>query len=156
MPYHHIEELGDRSQERFALGLGARNVVGMVLAAFPILIVTGAWPIALRLPLVLLAIGAGLVLTIDAGGMAVYAWPLWWARGRLRLLAQGRRIAPDSLPGAARPSVPTPLRVGGPIRPARRRSTVFAQAPIPSGVPTPTDTLDEEIDAGLSAQQLSA
>lgn len=120
MPYHHIEELGDRSEERFALGLGARNVAGIVAAAFPMLMLSGAWPLALRIPALAIAIGLGYMATVDLGGLPLYAWPLWWARGRARMLMLGRVIAPDWLPGAAIPPLPIPRRAGGPIRPARR------------------------------------
>jgi hypothetical protein len=122
MAYTHIEQIGDRSEERFALGLGARNVAGMVLAAFPIMMVSGGWPITLRLPAILAAIGLGFAATTEASGLPLYAWPLWWMRGRVRVLAQGRRIMPDQLPGVAQPALRAPLRVGGPIRAARRPS----------------------------------
>ncbi|MDZ4721008.1 MAG: hypothetical protein SH847_21320, partial [Roseiflexaceae bacterium] len=68
------------------------------------------------------AITVGLLLTIDMSGLAVYEWPLWWLRGRLRLLAHGRSITPTALPGVAQQPIHIPLRVGGPIRPSRRRS----------------------------------
>jgi hypothetical protein len=122
MPYHHIEELGDRSQERFALGLGARNVAGMVVGAFPILLLSSGWPIILRLPALLAAIITGLLLTIDISGLATYEWPLWWLRGRMRRLAHGRSITPTALPGVAQQPMHIPLRVGGPIRASRRRN----------------------------------
>ncbi len=124
MPYEHIEQIGDRGDERFALGLGARNGAGMVVAALPVVLVSAGWPLAARLPSVLGAVAVGLLATVESGGMPLYAWPLWWLRGRARMLAQGRRIAPDQLPGAAQQRPPLPLRVGGPVRYARRRAAV--------------------------------
>lgn len=129
MPYHHIEELGDRSQERFALGLGARNVAGMVMGAFPIMLISGAWPLILRLPALLAAIMIGLLLTIDVGGLATYEWLLWWVRGRIRMLAQGRNITPAMLPGVAQQTIRVPLRVGGSIRAARRNRQLSQNRP---------------------------
>ena len=46
MPYDHIEQIGDRSDERFALGLGARNVAGIMVAMFPMLLLSGSWPVS--------------------------------------------------------------------------------------------------------------
>ena len=132
MPYEHIEQIGDRSEERFALGLGARNVAGMVLGAFPLLMMSGAWPTLLRIPAILLAIALGFCATVDIAGLPAYAWPIWWVRGRLRMLTQGRIITPDQLPGIAQTSIRAPLRVGGPIRVARRAS-VQAYSPRNTG-----------------------
>jgi hypothetical protein len=122
MPYEHIEQIGDRSEERFALGLGARNVAGLVVSGFPILMVSGNWPIGLRIPALLLALAFGFLATVQIGGLPAYAWPLWWLRGRIRMLAQGRTISPDQLPGIAQTAIRAPLRTAGPIRVARRAS----------------------------------
>ncbi len=122
MPYEHIEQIGDRSEERFALGLGARNVAGLVAGGFPILLISGNWPIGLRIPVILLALALGFLATAEIAGMPAYAWPIWWLRGRIRMLAQGRAITPEQLPGIAQPAMRAPLRVGGPIRIARRTS----------------------------------
>lgn len=162
MPYTHIEQIGDRSDERFALGLGARNLAGMVLAGLPAILISGSWPLLLRLLVVVSAIVLGFALTVDASGMPLYAWPLWWLRGRIRMLAQGRQITPDSLPGVARPQISTPLRVGGPIRPARRerapRVTRALAAPPHAELPPAIDQTHKKDtqDAGLSALQLPA
>jgi hypothetical protein len=122
MSYEHIEQIGDRSEERFALGLGARNVAGMVLCAFPVLLISTEWHLILRITSILSAIALGFLATVEITGLPAYSWPLWWARGRIRILAQGRIITPDQLPGVAQPVIRTPLRVGGPVRVARRAS----------------------------------
>ena len=120
MPYRHIEELGDRKQERFALGLGAQSVGGIALLVLPILMLSAEWPFGLRAAGVIGAAALGFLLTMEVSGLALYEWPLWWARGRLRMLAQGRTVAHDQLPGAVAQPARAPLRVGGPLRPARR------------------------------------
>jgi hypothetical protein len=120
--YEHIEQIGDRSEERFALGLGARSVAGMVLCAFPMLLISGDWPLLLRVPAILLAIALGFLATMELSGLPAYAWPIWWVRGRIRMAAQSRTITPEHLPGSAQATIRAPLRVGGPIRRARRAS----------------------------------
>jgi hypothetical protein len=121
MPYLHIEELGDRSQERFALGLSAQNVIGMVVCGFPLFTISSTWPPGARLAAILAALALGFIATVEVSGLLVYAWPLWWARGRVRRLVQSSTIYPDQLPGIAAERVAAPLRAGGPLRVARRR-----------------------------------
>jgi len=122
MPYEHIEQLGDRSDERFALGLGARNVAGIMVGMFPMLLLSGNWPLLVRLPAMLAAMLIGFIATITMGGLPAYAWPIWWVRGHLTMLLNGRTITPEQLPGVAQSRMRAPIRVGGPIRAARRAS----------------------------------
>ena len=122
MPYEHIEQIGDRSEERFALGLGARNVAGIMLGIFPMLILSGSWPLIVRVPTMLAAMVIGFLATVTIQGLPTYAWPIWWVRGQLAVLLNGRIITPEQLPGVAQPIMRAPIRVGGPIRAARRAS----------------------------------
>jgi len=135
MPYDHIEQIGDRSDERFALGLGARNVAGIMVAMFPMLLLSGSWPLLVRLPAMLAAMVIGFLATVTIQGLPTYAWPLWWVRGQIAMLLNGRTITPEQLPGVAQPSMRAPIRVGGPIRVARRASVrgTTSAAPIRMG-----------------------
>ena len=63
MTYQHIEELGDRSQERFALGLSAQNLIGMVVCGFPLFPISSAWPPGPRLAAILAALALGWIVT---------------------------------------------------------------------------------------------
>jgi hypothetical protein len=147
MPYKHIEELGDRKQERFALGLGAQSVGGIALLVLPVLMLSTEWPLGLRAAGVIGAAALGFLLTMEVSGLALYEWPLWWARGRLRMLAQGRTITPDQLPGVVAQPARAPLRVGGSIRPARRAALGRAGAQAAS----PDKQTKAEPDARVSA-----
>ena len=129
MPYEHIEEIGDRSEERFALGLGARNIIGLVVTVFPMLFVSGSWPVTLRILAVVGAGALGFAATIDVYGIPGYAWPLYWMRGRIARLLHTSTITPDDLPGVAAPALSAPLRVGGPIRRAGRASVRSGMVP---------------------------
>jgi hypothetical protein len=122
MPYEHIEQIGDRSEERFALGLGARNVVGIMIGMLPMMLLSGNWPLLVRLPAMLTAMACGFIATITISGLPSYAWPIWWMRGHLTMLLNGRTITPEQLPGVSQPIMRAPIRVGGPIRAARRAS----------------------------------
>jgi hypothetical protein len=85
----------------------------------------------LRLPALIGSVLLGLALTVDAAGLAIYQWPLWWLRGRIRLLLQGRSITPAALPGAAQQAIRVPLRLGGPIRPSRRTQVRVPASEVP-------------------------
>lgn len=140
MPYEHIEQIGDRSDERFALGLGASQMMGILAMCVPILLISGQWPLGLRAGAIIGSALIGFLATVEIQGLPAYQWPIWWGRGRIQRALHGDRITPDDLPGMAQPTVRAPLRVGGPLRPARRAS-VRQQAVIhtrpDSHVPTP-------------------
>ncbi len=119
MPYTHIEELGDRRQEKYLLGLTVQNLVGVLVLSFPAMLLTDNANILVRVLSIGSAIGLGIVLTTDMGGMALFEWALWTIRGYMRLLIRGTCLHPDALHGnPIQQSQITALRVGGPIRPA--------------------------------------
>ena len=119
MPYTHIEELGDRRQEKYLLGLTIQNVVGVLVLSLPAMLLTNTTTIFIRILSIVSAVGLGIFLTTDMGGMALYEWLLWTIRGHLRLLIRGRMLHPDALHGSpVQQRHITALRVGGPIRPA--------------------------------------
>lgn len=158
MPYEHIEEIGDRSEERFALGLGARNMIGLVVSVFPVMFVSGAWPVTLRILAVVGAGALGLAATIDVYGIPGYAWPLYWMRGRIARLLHTSTITPDDLPGVAAPALSAPLRVGGPIRRARRASVCTTAVRAVSlrslSIPIPPEHKEAQHYADLSTGEL--
>lgn len=120
MPYTHIEELGDRRQEKYLLGLTIQNVVAVLVLSLPVILLTNTSAILVRIFSIVSAVGLGIFLTTDIGGMALYEWLLWTTRGHVRLLIRGPMLHPDALHGnPAQQRHITALRVGGPIRPAR-------------------------------------
>ena len=117
MPYEHIEELGDRRQEKYLLGLTIHNLAGVLALALPALIITSAAGMLVRIGAVVAAVMLGILLTSPAGGLVVYEWPLWWLRGHIRMLLRGPLVHPRSFEGADAPLPIAPLRVGGPLVP---------------------------------------
>lgn len=117
MPYQHFEEIQSRRGEKIAMFLTIENAVGLILAAFPVYLVTAALPFALRILLVVAAGACGVIVTLDAGGVALYERLLWRARGAVRRRVAGASVTPEQLAG---PSVALrrdrPLAVGGPVR----------------------------------------
>lgn len=120
MPYTHIEELGDRRQEKYLLGLTVQNLVGVIVLSLPAILLTGAANVLIRIVAIAAAVGLGIFLTTDIGGLALFEWLLWTLRGHVRMLIAGHSLHPDALCSrSAQQRSVTPLRVGGPIRPAR-------------------------------------
>jgi hypothetical protein len=140
MPYHQIEELRSRKNEKIAMFLTAENAIGLILAGFPAYASTAELPLVLRIPIVGVAAVLGVAITLDVGGLAFYERVLWRIRGALRQRISGARITPEQLAGAATSSrIDRPLRAGGPIRIVRehpasvhpaRRSPTRAVAPV--------------------------
>jgi hypothetical protein len=82
------------------------------------MLLTGSAGVLQRVLALAGAVTLGIVLTTVAGGLALYEWPLWWVRGRIRMLARGRIVRPEVLHGSLIDLPVAPLRVGGPIQPA--------------------------------------
>ena len=117
MAYDHIEQITERKGEKVALFLTIENATGIILCAMPVYIATGATPFGLRIALIGVAAALGLVLTLDVGGLPLYARLLWRVRGLLRMRINGRRITPEQLIGTATSTHPhRAIRAGGPIR----------------------------------------
>jgi hypothetical protein len=153
MAYDHIEQITERRGEKVALFLTIENATGIIVCAMPIYIATGTMPFGLRIALIGVAAALGLVLTLDIGGLPLYARLLWRVRGLLRMHINGRRITPEQLSGTATILRPhRAIRAGGPIRMLARqhplagprwRQTSQAVAPVP--VPaTPIPDCSEE------------
>jgi hypothetical protein len=122
MPYHHIEELRSRKNEKIALWLTAENFAGLVLVGLPIYIATsGVEPFWLRMLAIIVGACLGVAVTLDVGGMALYERGLWLVRGRLRRLVRGRRVGPSQLAGVTIELRARPLAAAGPIQPVGRK-----------------------------------
>jgi hypothetical protein len=119
MPYEHIEELGDRRQEKYLLGLTVQNLVGVLALALPALLLTQGAGVLARILAVAGSLVLGIGLTLPVGGLTLYEWPLWLARGRLRVLLRGRLIRAGTFQASPIEMPVAPLCVGGPIQPAR-------------------------------------
>src|SRR3712207_6474153 len=97
MPYDQIEELQSRRNEKVILFLTFEAVIAALAGGGLAYLVTGALPSILRLVVCLLVAGAGVALTIEMGGLPLYQRVLWWLRGSVRELREGRIIHPDAL-----------------------------------------------------------
>ena len=97
MPYDQIEELQSRRNEKVILFLTFEAVIAALAGGGLAYLVTGALPSILRLVVCLAVAGAGVALTVELGGLPLYQRLLWWLRGTVRELRQGRVIDPDSL-----------------------------------------------------------
>jgi hypothetical protein len=130
MPYQHIEELRMRKNEKVALLLTAENFVGMALAAMPVYIGLANLELGwLRMLLTIVAGLAGIAITLDVGGMALYERILWRVRGRLRRISSGATIRPQDLPGTTIEVRARPFAAAGSVRPVKRQTTVNRQKP---------------------------
>jgi hypothetical protein len=114
--YEHIEQITERKGEKVALFLTIENATGIVLCAMPIYIVTSAMPFVLRVVLMGMAAALGLILTLDIGGLPLYARFLWRGRGLLRVRINGRRIIPEQFVGAAALRPERAIRATGTVR----------------------------------------
>ena len=122
MPYAHIEEIKNRTDEKIALFLTAENGMGLMAGALPTYILTQSLPFLVRVLLIVLAASIGVALTVKVGGLALYARLLWQLRGLVRRRVAGGRITPEQLAGGRVATAPTrALRVGGPVQLARIR-----------------------------------
>lgn len=145
MIYRHIEQISDRSEERFGLGIGTRNVIGLVSSFFPALFVSSTWQGALRVVFVVGITGLGFVLSLMYHGLPLYQWPIHWARGRVSRIIYGRTITPDSLPGVAQGRMIIPLRHNGPIRLSRRVAQASTIRSTLTAFDVPTKPKDEAL-----------
>jgi hypothetical protein len=137
MPYQQIEPIHERKGEKVAFMLTAENMVGLLIGAMPIYLLSGSLPFWLRGLLIVLGAAIGVTATLEIGGLTPAERLTWWARGMLRLRLQGNRLAPDQLPGAAplrRVERALPLRgpiqvlASGPAWVARRSAPSVSQA----------------------------
>jgi hypothetical protein len=97
MPYDQIEELQSRRNEKVILFLTFEAVIAALAGGGLAYLVTGALPSILRLVVCLVVAGVGVGLTVEMGGLPLYQRILWWLRGALRELREGRTIHPDAL-----------------------------------------------------------
>ncbi len=126
MPYSHIEEIKNRTDEKIALFLTAENGMGLMVGALPAYVLTQSLPLLLRLLLIILAASIGVTLTVKVGGLALYARLGWQLRGLVRRRITGARITPEQLAGGRVTTAPNRvLRVGGPVQLARVRPAPF-------------------------------
>lgn len=98
MAYQSIERLLSRRGEKVAAFLTVENAVGISVLAGPFLVVGDA-PLLLRAGMAILAAVLGFLVTTETDGMMFCERVLWRVRGEARLLARGRTLAPDDLPG---------------------------------------------------------
>ena len=108
MPYEQIEELASRRNEKVVLFLTFEAVVAALAGGGLAYLVTGALPTILRFVVCLAIAGAAVALTVEVGGLPLYQRLLWWLRGTVRELRQGREILPDAF--TTRDPAPTTTR----------------------------------------------
>jgi hypothetical protein len=125
MAYEHIEQITERKGEKVALFLTIENATGIVLCAMPIYILTSAMPFVLRVVLMGMAAALGLILTLDIGGLPLYARLLWRGRGLLRMRINRRRIVPEQFIGAAAVRPERAIRATGAVRMLVRRRSLL-------------------------------
>jgi hypothetical protein len=129
-----------------------------VLVGFmPLFIISGSWPLLIRVPLCAAGALAGYICTLEFQGLPLYEHLLWTARGLYRLRVHGNHVGPEDLPGA----IPAPdqdrvIVVSGPIEivqrddPAGQRTLWLSDVTPPSiieaaVVEEPTPDIDETV-----------
>lgn len=113
MSYEHIEQIRDRADEKVALFLTAHNMLGLVIGAMPTYLLTQHMPLLVRAALILGFGTLGVVVTLDIGGMPLYARLLWRVRGVLRTRSEGRRVSAELLQGATATERTLAMPMGG-------------------------------------------
>jgi hypothetical protein len=129
MPARIIEELTSRKKEKIATFLTFESIVAVLLAFMPIFMVSGSWPLLIRVPACAAAAVAGYVLTLELHGLPLYEHLLWTARGLYRLRVHGTHVGPEDLPGA----IPAPdedrvIAANGPIELVQRDDVLGGHA----------------------------
>ncbi|MDX2156430.1 MAG: hypothetical protein SFW09_07960 [Hyphomicrobiaceae bacterium] len=129
MPARIIEELTSRKKEKIATFLTFESIVAVLLAFMPIFMLSGSWPLLVRVPVCAAAAVAGYVLTLELHGLPLYEHLLWTARGLYRLRVHGNHVGPDDLPGA----IPAPnedrvIVANGPIELVQRDDVLAGHA----------------------------
>jgi hypothetical protein len=140
MPIRVLEELTSRKKEKIATFLTFESIVAVLIAFLPLFLLSGSWPLLVRVPVCAGAAALGYILTLEVQGLALYERLLWIGRGLVRLRLHGGTITPDDLPGSVVVQAPDAvIALDGPITPITR------SAPPPS-LPVP---ITEEADADL-------
>lgn len=152
MPARIIEELTSRKQEKIASFLTFESIVAVILAFMPVFIISGSWPLLIRVPVCLVAALAGYSCTLELRGLPLYEQLLWTLRGLFRLRTQGDRLLPEELPGA----VPSPdqdrvIAVSGPIEVVQRRVQAGALTTLQPPSPVVSDTIPAEAEPATLA-----
>jgi hypothetical protein len=129
MPARIIEELTSRKQEKIATFLTFESIVAVLLVFMPIFMISGSWPILVRIPACAAAAIVGYVLTIEWQGLPLYEQLVWTVRGLFRLRVHGNRITPEDLPGAApMPDQDRVIAASGPIEVVQREAPATPSA----------------------------
>lgn len=135
MAYEMITRIRSRRGEKVAPFATVENAVGMALLGGPFFVL-GELSLFVRIPLVVLGVVLGYLITQDLNGMMLCERVFWRLRGEANLLLIGRTITPDDLPGTRRTHIAhRAVARGGVVRKSRRERTpavrtVTAQGPI--------------------------
>ena len=121
MAYRMIEELNNRGNEKVAVFLTMRNIIGIIFLAVPAYLISIPFPILIRAIIIVIGAGVGFALTTELNGMPVYEHGVWQARGFIRRKLGGSIISPESYVGAVvQQETDRATRIDGPIQPILR------------------------------------
>jgi hypothetical protein len=116
MPIRVLEELTSRKKEKIATFLTFESIVAVLITFLPLFLLSGSWPLLIRVPVCAAAAALGYGLTLEVQGLALYERLLWIGRGLVRLRLHGGTITPEDLPGAVLVQAPDAvLALDGPI-----------------------------------------
>ena len=108
MPYEQIEELASRRNEKVVLFLTFEAVIAALAGGGVAYLLTGGLPSLVRMLVCLIVAGAAVALTVEIGGLPLYQRVVWWLRGTVRELREGREITPEMV--STRHVAPTSTR----------------------------------------------
>jgi hypothetical protein len=125
--YRHLENFSDQRSQKVARFLTLEMLVGVFVVVGPVFFVTQHTPPLLRALAVLLAIALGVLVTVDIGGLPLYARVLWRVRGQVRGLMTGTILHPETLAlDAAVVRATRAVRRDSPVQPLLRRQGTTA------------------------------
>jgi hypothetical protein len=133
--YRHLENFSDQRSQKVARFLTLEMLVGVFVVVGPVFFVTQHTSPLLRALAVLLAIALGVLVTVDIGGLPLYARVLWRVRGQVRGMMTGTVLQPETLAlDAAVAHTTRAVRRDSPVQPLlRRRGTAAVRATAVTG-----------------------